>query len=70
MMYQEQVKKGEATFPRIDIEKELAALHEISAAAKAAAGDAGAGAADESVPLELKPEIVMRISTSLICVLV
>lgn len=58
MMYQEQVKKGEAIFPRIDIEKELAALHEISAAAKAAAGDAGAGAADESVPLELKPEIV------------
>ena len=58
MMYQEQVKKGEAIFPRIDIEKELAALHEISAAAKAAAGDAGAGAADESVPLTLKPEIV------------
>ena len=58
MMYQERVKKGEAIFPRIDIEKELAALHEISAAAKAAAGDAGAGAADESVPLELKPEIV------------
>ncbi len=50
MMYQEQVKKGDAIFPRIDIEKELEALHEISAAAKKAKEP-------ENVPLELKPEI-------------
>ena len=55
MMYQEQVKKGEAIFPRIDIEKELAALHEISAALKAAKEPADA--AEANVPLTLKPEI-------------
>ena len=55
MMYQEKVKKGNAIFPRIDIEKELEALHEISAAKKAEA--AKASGESENIPLELKPEI-------------
>ena len=49
MMYQEQVKKGEAIFPRLDIEKEL---EELEAMKKE-----GAPAEEENVPLELKPEI-------------
>lgn len=43
----EQVKKGKAIFPRIDIEKELEELAELGPAKSE----------NESVPLELKPEI-------------
>ncbi len=50
MMYQEQVKKGEAIFPRLDIEKEL---EELEAMQKAGA----AAPEEENIPLELKPEI-------------
>ena len=46
MMYQEQVKKGEALFPRLDIEKELEELEELQK-----------GPEEENIPLELKPEI-------------
>lgn len=49
MMYQEQVKKGEAIFPRLDIEKEL---EELDAMQKE-----GAAPEEENIPLELKPEI-------------
>jgi len=49
MMYQEQVKKGEAIFPRLDIEKEL---EELDAMQKA-----GAEPEEENIPLELKAEI-------------
>ena len=49
MMYQEQVKKGEAIFPRLDIEKELVALEEMQ--------NAGKEPAEENIPLELKPAI-------------
>lgn len=52
MMYGEQVKKGDAIFPRLDIEKELEELAEIG---KKAAG--AASGEPESIPLELKPEI-------------
>ena len=55
MMYGEQVKKGPALFPRLDIDKELEELAEIGK--KAAGGAASGDAAEESVPLELKPEI-------------
>lgn len=48
MMSGEQVKKGKAIFPRLDIDKELVELEEMQ---KAASGEV------ESVPLELKPEI-------------
>ena len=70
MMYGEQVKKGPAIFPRLDIDKELAELAELGkkAAGNGADGSDGAAsdgadcggdaaAAGESVPLELKPEI-------------
>lgn len=50
MMCGEQVKKGDAIFPRLDLEKELEELYELGA--KAAGGDAGA-----SSPLELKDQI-------------
>ena len=50
MMYQEQVKKGEAIFPRLDIEKEL---EELDAMQKAGAAEPE----EENIPLELKPEI-------------
>ena len=49
MMYQEQVKKGEAIFPRLDIEKEL---DELDAMQKASQNKE-----EENIPLELKPEI-------------
>lgn len=49
MMYQEQVKKGEAIFPRMDIEKEL---EELDAMQKE-----GQEPEEENIPLELKPEI-------------
>lgn len=49
MMYQEQVKKGEAIFPRMDIEKELEELDEMQ--------KAGQAPEEENIPLELKPEI-------------
>jgi len=49
MMYQEQVKKGEAIFPRLDIEKELAALEEMQ--------NAGKEPVEENIPLELKAPI-------------
>lgn len=49
MMYQEQVKKGDAIFPRLDIEKEIAELEELQKAAKEPV--------EENIPLELKPEI-------------
>ncbi len=52
MMCGEQVKKGDAIFPRLDIEKELEELAEIG---KKAAG--AASGEPESIPLELKPEI-------------
>jgi len=47
----EQVKKGDAIFPRLDIEKELEELYELGAQA---AGNSG----DVNIPLELKDEIV------------
>ncbi len=50
MMYQEQVKKGDAIFPRLDIEKEL---EELDAMQKAGAAEPE----EENIPLELKPEI-------------
>ncbi len=46
MMAGEEVKKGNAIFPRLDIEKELEALAELSGPKE-----------PESIPLELKPEI-------------
>ncbi|QHI72768.1 methionine--tRNA ligase [Aminipila terrae] len=48
MMSGEQVKKGNAIFPRLDIEKELAELEEMQKAGKEEA---------ENIPLELKPAI-------------
>ncbi len=48
MMSGEQVKKGNAIFPRLDIDKELAELEEMQ---KEASGE------PENIPLELKPEI-------------
>ena len=50
MMYQEQVKKGDAIFPRLDIDKELQELYAISAEMKKAKEP-------ENIPLDLKPEI-------------
>ncbi len=47
----EQVKKGPAIFPRLDIEKELEELYALGAKA---AGEKG----EENIPLELKDEIV------------
>lgn len=47
MMSGEQVKRGNAIFPRLDIEKELAELEEMQKA----------GSEPENIPLELKPEI-------------
>ena len=49
MMYQEQVKKGNPIFPRLDIEKELAELEKMQ--------NAGKNPEEENIPLELKPEI-------------
>ncbi len=49
MMYQEQVKKGDAIFPRLDIEKEIEELEKLQKSAKEPA--------EENIPLELKPEI-------------
>ena len=46
MMYQEQVKKGDALFPRLDIEKEIEELEALQKKPE-----------EENVPLELKPEI-------------
>lgn len=46
MMQGEQVKKGEAIFPRLDIEKELEELEAMKS-----------GGEEENIPLELKPEI-------------
>lgn len=54
MMAGEQVKKGPAIFPRLDIEKELEELYELGAAAEAAK----AGKVEKNIPLELKDEIV------------
>ena len=51
MMCGEQVKKGNAIFPRLDIDKELEELYKIGAEAAAAKG------ADINIPLELKDEI-------------
>ncbi len=48
MMQGEQVKKGEAIFPRLDIEKELVALEEMQNAGKPV---------EENIPLELKAPI-------------
>lgn len=45
MMYQEQVKRGENIFPRLDIEKELEELEALQ------------GPKEENIPLELKPDI-------------
>jgi len=50
MMYQEQVKRGEALFPRLDIEKELDELDKLQ-------HEAQGEAEEENIPLELKPEI-------------
>lgn len=47
MMQGEQVKKGDAIFPRLDIEKELEELEALKG-----------GSEDENIPLELKDEIV------------
>ena len=49
MMQGEQVKKGEAIFPRLDIEKELEELEALKG---------GSGSEEENIPLELKDEIV------------
>ena len=46
MMDHNQVKRGEAIFPRLDIEKELAELEALKGKPE-----------DENIPLELKPEI-------------
>ncbi len=46
MMNGEQVKKGNAIFPRLDIEKELSELAKLNTAGEA-----------ENIPLKLKPEI-------------
>jgi len=52
------VKRGEAIFPRLDIEKELAELEAMKQKSmKEAQEKNGAAQAEESVPLELKPEI-------------
>ncbi|TDP50356.1 methionine--tRNA ligase [Aminicella lysinilytica] len=48
MMYEEQVKRGDAIFPRLDIEKELEDLDALK----------GESQEEENIPLELKPEIV------------
>ena len=47
----EQVKKGKAIFPRLDIDKELEELYELGAKAAAEKGEV-------NIPLELKDEIV------------
>ncbi|HKK94955.1 MAG TPA: methionine--tRNA ligase [Anaerovoracaceae bacterium] len=47
MMSGEQVKKGKALFPRLDIDKELEELEKMQGPKE-----------DENIPLELKPEIV------------
>ena len=52
MMYGEQVKKGNAIFPRLDIEKELEELTALV--------EAKEGPKEENIPLELKPEIVFE----------
>lgn len=49
MMQGEQVKKGDAIFPRLDIEKELEELEALKG---------GSDSEDENIPLELKDEIV------------
>ena len=49
MMNGEQVKKGNAIFPRLDIEKELEELSALTAPKE-----------PENIPLELKPEIVFE----------
>ena len=51
MMQGEQVKRGDAIFPRLDIDKELAELDELKKKQMAEAG------VEENIPLELKPEI-------------
>ena len=53
MMGGQTVKRGENLFPRLDIDKELAALEAIKEANMAEA----AAKAEENVPLKLKPEI-------------
>ena len=50
MMCGEQVKKGDAIFPRLDIDKELEELYAL--------GGAAAEEKEENIPLELKDEIV------------
>ena len=52
MMYGEQVKKGNAIFPRLDIEKELEELTALV--------ESKEGPKEENIPLELKPEIVFE----------
>ena len=52
MMEGEQVKRGDAIFPRLDIDKELAELEELKKQQMADAGEE-----EENIPLELKPEI-------------
>ncbi|MCQ4636173.1 methionine--tRNA ligase [Anaerovorax odorimutans] len=64
MMQGEQVKKGKAIFPRLDIEKELEELEALKG-----------GGEEENIPLELKDEIVyddfdkldLRVGTILSC---
>lgn len=51
MMCGEQVKKGKAIFPRLDIEKELEELYKLGAEAAASKGE------DVNIPLELKDPI-------------
>ena len=51
MMCGEQVKKGDAIFPRLDIDKELEELYALGAKAAEEKGDV-------NIPLELKDEIV------------
>lgn len=51
MMCGEQVKKGKAIFPRLDIEKDLEELYKLGAEAAASKGE------DVNIPLELKDPI-------------
>jgi len=58
MMAGEKVKKGNAIFPRLDIEKELAELEAMTESAAVSEEDKAEGSVEmENKPLELKPEI-------------
>jgi methionyl-tRNA synthetase len=58
MMGGEQVKKGDAIFPRLDIEKELEELSKLNEKPEEGAEATAEAAATEAAPLQLKDEIV------------